>query len=49
MIPVIGKNAFDTELIWQAAFMDGFTLPARNGCTRSAQSISRCGTSRARR
>jgi galactonate dehydratase len=21
---VIGKNAFDTEIIWQAAFMDGF-------------------------
>src|SRR5689334_25449199 len=21
---VVGKNAFDTEMIWQAAFMDGF-------------------------
>jgi L-alanine-DL-glutamate epimerase-like enolase superfamily enzyme len=29
---VIGKNAFDTEMIWQAVFMDGlYSLPARNG------------------
>ena len=46
---VIGKNAFDTEMIWQAAFMDGFYSPARNGCTRSVPSTWRCGTSRARR
>jgi galactonate dehydratase len=26
---VIGKNAFDTEMIWQAAFMDGFYSPGR--------------------
>ena len=26
---VIGKNAFDTEVIWQAAFMDGFYSPGK--------------------
>ena len=26
---VIGKNAFDTEFIWQAAFMDGFYSPGK--------------------
>src|ERR687888_829355 len=26
---VIGKNAFDTELIWQAAFMDSFYSPGK--------------------
>lgn len=26
---VIGKNAFDTELIWQAVYMDGFYSPGR--------------------
>ena len=26
---VIGKNAFDTELIWQSAFMDGFYSPGK--------------------
>src|SRR5512136_3454155 len=26
---VIGKNAFDTEIIWQAAFMDGFYSPGK--------------------
>ena len=26
---VIGKNAFDTEMIWQAAFMDGFYSPGK--------------------
>jgi galactonate dehydratase len=26
---VIGKNAFDTETIWQAAFMDGFYSPGK--------------------
>jgi L-alanine-DL-glutamate epimerase-like enolase superfamily enzyme len=26
---VIGKNAFDTEAIWQAAFMDGFYSPGK--------------------
>jgi galactonate dehydratase len=26
---VIGKNPFDTEMIWQAAFMDGFYSPGK--------------------
>ena len=26
---VVGRNAFDTEMIWQAAFMDGFYLPGK--------------------
>ena len=26
---VIGKNAFDTEMIWQAVFMDGFYSPGK--------------------
>src|SRR3954452_10855530 len=26
---VVGKNAFDTEQIWQAAFMDGFYSPGK--------------------
>jgi galactonate dehydratase len=26
---VIGKNAFDTEMIWQAAFMDSFYSPGK--------------------
>ena len=26
---VIGKNAFDTEMIWQACFMDGFYSPGK--------------------
>lgn len=26
---VVGKNAFDTEMIWQAAFMDGFYSPGK--------------------
>ena len=26
---VIGRNAFDTEMIWQAAFMDGFYAPGK--------------------
>src|SRR3954451_17133040 len=26
---VIGKNAFDTEIIWQAVFMDGFYSPGK--------------------
>jgi L-alanine-DL-glutamate epimerase-like enolase superfamily enzyme len=26
---VIGKNAFDTEMIWQSAFMDGFYSPGK--------------------
>jgi galactonate dehydratase len=26
---VIGKSAFDTEMIWQAAFMDGFYSPGK--------------------
>jgi galactonate dehydratase len=26
---VVGKNAFDTEAIWQAAFMDGFYSPGK--------------------
>src|SRR3954466_10082683 len=26
---VIGKNAFDSEMIWQAAFMDGFYSPGK--------------------
>src|SRR5690349_13618208 len=26
---VIGKNAFDTEAIWQAAYMDGFYSPGK--------------------
>src|SRR5215207_3269708 len=26
---VIGKNAFDTEMIWQAPFMDGFYSPGK--------------------
>ena len=26
---VVGKNAFDTEIIWQAAFMDGFYSPGK--------------------
>ena len=26
---VIGKNAFDTEMIWQAMFMDGFYSPGK--------------------
>src|SRR3954451_23490449 len=26
---VIGRNAFDTEIIWQAAFMDGFYSPGK--------------------
>jgi galactonate dehydratase len=26
---VIGKNAFDAEMIWQAAFMDGFYSPGK--------------------
>src|SRR6187397_406566 len=26
---VIGRNAFDTEIIWQAAFMDGFYAPGK--------------------
>jgi L-alanine-DL-glutamate epimerase-like enolase superfamily enzyme len=26
---VIGRNAFDTELIWQSAFMDGFYSPGK--------------------
>jgi L-alanine-DL-glutamate epimerase-like enolase superfamily enzyme len=26
---VIGKNAFDTEFIWQAAYMDGFYSPGK--------------------
>src|SRR4029450_6879606 len=28
---VIGKNAFDTEMIWQAVFMDGFYSPGKDG------------------
>jgi L-alanine-DL-glutamate epimerase-like enolase superfamily enzyme len=33
---VIGKNAFDTEMIWQAAFMDGFYSPGKGtaACAR---------------
>jgi hypothetical protein len=46
---VIGRNPFDSEMIWQAAYMDGFSPRARSGCTRSAPSISGCGTSRGRR
>ena len=46
---VIGKNAFDTEFIWQHGFMDGFYSPGKDACTRSAQSISRSGISKARR
>ena len=46
---VIGKNAFDTEMIWQAASWTGSTRRVRSGCTRSALSTWRCGTSRARR
>ena len=47
---VIGKNAFDTEMIWQAAFMDGFYSPGQGTAARdSARSTWRCGTSRARR
>jgi L-alanine-DL-glutamate epimerase and related enzymes of enolase superfamily len=45
---VIGKNPFDTEMIWQAAFMDGFYSPARNDCTHSAPSTWRYGISRAK-
>src|ERR687885_2014797 len=26
---VIGRNAFDTEMIWQGAFMDGFYSPGK--------------------
>src|SRR5580765_3326517 len=26
---VIGRNAFDSEIIWQAAFMDGFYSPGK--------------------
>src|SRR5678810_492681 len=26
---VIGRNAFDTEMIWQSAFMDGFYSPGK--------------------
>src|SRR5919107_1183338 len=26
---VIGRNAFDTEMIWQAAYMDGFYSPGK--------------------
>src|SRR5439155_6247634 len=26
---VIGKNAFDSEMIWQAVFMDGFYSPGK--------------------
>ena len=26
---VIGRNAFDSEMIWQAAFMDGFYSPGK--------------------
>ena len=26
---VIGRNVFDTEMIWQAAFMDGFYSPGK--------------------
>jgi L-alanine-DL-glutamate epimerase-like enolase superfamily enzyme len=26
---VIGKNAFDTEFIWQHGFMDGFYSPGK--------------------
>src|SRR5439155_23047195 len=26
---VIGRNALDTEMIWQAAFMDGFYSPGK--------------------
>jgi galactonate dehydratase len=26
---VIGKNAFDTEMIWQSAYMDGFYAPGK--------------------
>jgi len=26
---VIGRNAFDTEMIWQASFMDGFYSPGK--------------------
>ena len=26
---VVGKNAFDTEMIWQAAYMDGFYSPGK--------------------
>jgi hypothetical protein len=45
---VIGKNAFDTEFIWQHGFMDGFYSPGKESCMRWARSISRCGISRAR-
>jgi hypothetical protein len=46
---VIGKNPFDTEMIWQAAFMDGFYSPGKELCTRWVPSTWHSGTSRARR
>jgi galactonate dehydratase len=46
---VIGKNAFDAEMIWQAAVMDGFYSPGKERLHAPARSTSRCGTSRARR
>ena len=48
---VIGKNAFDTDMIWQAVYMDGFYSPGKErlhalGCTRSTTSPSTCGRAR---
>ena len=46
---VIGKNAFDTEMIWQAAFMDGFYSPGKERLHALGAIEWRSGTSRARR
>jgi L-alanine-DL-glutamate epimerase-like enolase superfamily enzyme len=46
---VIGKNAFDTEMIWQAAFMDGFYSPGKERLHALGAIDLALWTSRARR
>ena len=46
---VIGKNAFDTEMIWQAVFMDGFYSPGKERLHALGAIDLALGTSRARR
>ena len=46
---VIGKNAFETEFIWQHGFMDGFYSPGKERLHALGAIDSPSGISRARR
>ena len=41
---VIGRNAFDSEMIWQAAFMDGFYSPGKERLDALGKSVSGIAT-----